>query len=80
MNFLNKMLVIVSALALTACASTQPLSKVELSASLTTPCEPLELLQGTTGKDLTNNIVDNAAIHFRCVDKYNALIEATKNK
>ena len=63
---------------LTGCINPVKPDAPTIPASMTSPCEPLEQLSGTTGKDLTNNIVNNAAIHYRCVDKYNALREAVQ--
>lgn len=63
---------------LTACSSQQPIADVQIPANLTSPCEELEQLEGLTGKDLLVNITRNSAIYYRCRDKYDSLVEATK--
>lgn len=83
MKFLNS---VIAVLILSGCCTKQPYVHPDIPASLTSPCEPLETIQGLTGKDVLINVTTNAAIHYRCVDKYNALVdavsskEATKNK
>lgn len=78
MSFLNKLVMILLALFLSGCINPVRPDSPKILASMTSPCEPLEQLDGLTGKDLTTNIVNNAAIHYRCVDKYNALREAVQ--
>ena len=80
MSFLNKLVAIIALVCLSGCTNPTKPDAQTIPASMRSPCEPLEQLSGTTGKDLTNNIVNNAAIHHRCVDKYNALREAVSSK
>lgn len=80
MSFLNKAMVIIAVVFLSGCINPTRPDSPTIPASMTSPCEPLEQLDGLTGKDLTNNITHNAAIHYRCVDKYNALREAVSSK
>lgn len=71
---------IVVAMLVSACASNVVVPNTEIPASLLVRCEPLEQLQGLTGKDLLSNITSNAAIYHRCDDNHNALIDAVKPK
>lgn len=70
---------IIIAVLLTGCAS-MPEAKVEIPASLLVSCKPLNKLNGTTGKDLLENIVSNAQIYHECKDVHDKLIEASKPK
>lgn len=65
---------------LSGCASNLPRANTEVPASLLVACQPLEQLQGLTGKDLITNITNNAAIYHRCSDVHDALIDAVKIK
>jgi hypothetical protein len=80
MKRLNKLMAMSLLLFLFGCSTAPVKPSATLPSSMTSPCEPLEELQGMTGKDLTNNITHNAAIYWRCVDKYNALREAVSEK
>lgn len=80
MKHLNRFLLAVMLIALTACATKQPIPNAEIPAALRVPCEQLEELRGLTGKDLTENITHNAAVYHRCSDSHQALIEAVKPK
>lgn len=73
-------LLLIFLLAISGCATKLPQPNVRLPAELTTKCQPLTKLEGTSGADLLKNIVANAEIYYDCADRHDKLIEAVKPK
>lgn len=71
--------IILIALFLSGCAF-MPAAKVEIPAALLVKCQALNKLNGTTGKDLLENIVANAQLYHECSDVHDKLVEAVKPK
>jgi hypothetical protein len=80
MKRLNKIVAVLLLISVGGCASNKPIPNAKIPASLLVQCEPLEQLQGLTGKDMLTNITSNAAIYHRCDDSHKALIDAVKDK
>jgi hypothetical protein len=69
-----------SALMLTACASSKPPAQAKpLQASLLTPCQPLPPHQGTTGADVLRTMTLWAGEFNECAERHNALVQALKD-
>jgi hypothetical protein len=68
--------VIVSALTLTACASSTPPARPALPASLTQPCPPLPPLTDGQAATVLRALVDRAQLYRDCAERHRLLGEA----
>lgn len=76
-----RLLPLLCASALTACASLPTPSPVEIPASLRQPCpEPLPLPADGTGASVLRTMVEWAAMHRECAARHRALVEAVSPK